>query len=153
MSKQRSANNDRLVSIIVNNYNYGSFLRDAIDSVLQQTYAFIEVIVVDDGSTDNSREIIHSYGDRIRLIFKENGGQASAFNAGLAQSRGEVIIFLDSDDMLLPDIVARVANVFDANPDVAKVMYRMEFIDTMGVRTNLVQPSSHLPMRSGDLRR
>jgi len=153
MNNKRPANNDRLVSIIINNYNYGRFLRDAIDSVLQQTYTFIEVIVVDDGSTDNSREIIHRYRDQIIPIFKKNGGQASAFNTGFAQSRGEVVIFLDSDDMLLPGVVARVVEVFDAHSNLAKVMYRMEVIDTMGTRTNLIQPPAHQPMRSGDLRR
>src|SRR5712692_1029705 len=90
-------------SIIINNCNYGQFLKAAIDSALSQTYLHKEVIVVDDGSTDNSREIIAgSYGSRIVPVLKENGGQASAFNAGFAVSRGEVVFFLDSDDMLLP---------------------------------------------------
>src|SRR5713226_5859186 len=88
-------------SIIVNNYNYGRFLKDAIDSALHQSYPGVEVIVVDDGSTDHSREIIASYGDRIIPVLKENGGQASAFNAGFSQSRGKVIFFLDSDDAML----------------------------------------------------
>jgi glycosyltransferase involved in cell wall biosynthesis len=96
------------VTILINNYNYGRFLRDAIDSALNQTYRDIEVIVVDDGSTDNSREIIASYGDRIISILKENGGQASAFNAGFSASRGDIICLLDSDDLFYPDKVERV---------------------------------------------
>src|SRR4051812_16040279 len=90
-------------SIIINNYNYGHFLRDAIDSALAQTYPCTEVIVVDDGSTDDSREVIAGYGQRVTAVFKENGGQASAFNAGFAASRGEVVVFLDADDTLLPN--------------------------------------------------
>jgi len=76
------------VSIIIDNYNYGRFLGEAIDSALAQTYPHVEVIVVDDGSTDNSREVIAKYGDRIIPVLKENGGQASAFNAGLLRPRG-----------------------------------------------------------------
>lgn len=91
-----------LVTILINNYNYGRFLTDAIDSALNQTYRNLEVIVVDDGSTDDSREIIASYGDRIIPVVKENGGQASAFNAGFAASRGEIICLLDSDDSFDP---------------------------------------------------
>jgi glycosyltransferase involved in cell wall biosynthesis len=97
-----------LVTILINNYNYGRFLRPAIDSALNQTYPDIEVLVVDDGSTDDSREIINSYGARITSILKENGGQASAFNAGLAASKGEIICMLDADDVFHPDKVERV---------------------------------------------
>jgi glycosyltransferase involved in cell wall biosynthesis len=89
-----------LVSIIINNYNYDRFLAEAINSALNQTYPYTEVIVVDDGSTDNSRQIIAEYGDRIIPILQPNGKQASAFNNGFAHSKGEIIIFLDSDDYL-----------------------------------------------------
>ncbi|HJX31854.1 MAG TPA: glycosyltransferase family A protein [Thermodesulfobacteriota bacterium] len=88
-----------LASIIITSYNYDKFLSRIIDSALQQTYPFKEVIVVDDGSTDNSRHIINSYGDRIIPVFKENGGLNSATNAGFFASRGEIIFFLDSDDI------------------------------------------------------
>ena len=70
------------VSIIISNYNYGRFLSAAIDSALAQTYQTVEVIVVDDGSTDNSREVIESYGDRITALFQKNGKQAAALNYG-----------------------------------------------------------------------
>src|SRR5262245_61685550 len=91
-----------LVSIIINNYNYGRFLEEAINSALDQTYRKTEVIVVDDGSTDNSRQVIADHNDQIITVLKDNGGQASAFNAGFIRSHGEIIIFLDSDDILLP---------------------------------------------------
>jgi glycosyltransferase involved in cell wall biosynthesis len=100
------------VSVIINNYNYARFLNAAIDSALNQRYPLIEIIVVDDGSTDDSREIILSYGDRITAIFKENGGQASALNAAVAASRGNILCFLDADDFYHPDKVVRVVDTF-----------------------------------------
>ena len=102
------AQRDLLVSILINNYNYGRFLSEAIDSALNQTYRNIEVIVVDDGSVDESRETIGMYGNRIISVLKENGGQASAFNAGIATCRGEIICMLDADDFFHPYKVERV---------------------------------------------
>ena len=96
-----------LVSILINNYNYGRFVGDAIDSALGQSYSNCEVIVVDDGSQDNSREVISRFGSRVKTVFKSNGGQSSAFNAGFAESSGDVICFLDSDDVFLPNKVER----------------------------------------------
>ena len=93
-------------SILVNNYNYGRYLRQCIDSACAQTYRDIEIIVVDDGSTDNSQEIIASYGSEIVPLFKENGGQASCLDAGFSRSCGDVIFFLDSDDEFHPQKVA-----------------------------------------------
>ncbi len=84
---------DCLASIIISSYNYAQFLREAIDSALKQTHKNTEVIVVDDGSTDNSTEIIASYEDRIVPVLKKNRGQASALNAGVSVSSGEVIFF------------------------------------------------------------
>lgn len=101
-----------LVSIIINNYNYGQYLTIAIDSALNQTYDNLEIIVVDDGSTDNSLEIIDSYGNKIIPVIKKNGGQASAFNAGFAHSNGEIICLLDADDLFVPHKVAEVVKAF-----------------------------------------
>lgn len=94
-----------LVSILINNYNYGSFLGETIDSALNQTYLNVEVIVVDDGSTDHSRDVILGYGDKIVPVLKENGGQTSAGNAGFLASKGDIICLLDSDDVLYPNKV------------------------------------------------
>jgi glycosyltransferase involved in cell wall biosynthesis len=102
---------EALVSILINNYNYGQYLGAAVESALNQTYRHVEVIIVDDGSTDNSREVIASFGSRIISVLKVNGGQASAFNAGFAASRGDIICFLDADDWFLPEKTAEVVAV------------------------------------------
>jgi len=137
------------VSVVVNNYNYGRFLDQAIQSALDQTYPKTEVVVVDDGSTDDSRAIIHAYGDRIVSVFKENGGQGSAFNAGFAASHGEVIIFLDADDLLLPTAAERAAKSFDG-PEVVKVHWPLWEIDKKGDKTGKLIPDRELP--EGNLR-
>lgn len=135
-----------LVSIIINNYNYGHFLQQAVESALKQTYPNTEVIVVDDGSTDNSREIIACYQDRIISVLKDNAGQGSAYNAGFAVSQGDIVIFLDSDDILLPNTLEEVVKVW--HPGVAKVQYRLELIDADGQRQSTKVPTS---MHSGNL--
>lgn len=109
-------NSKPLVSILINNYNYGRFVGEAIESALAQTYDHIEIIVVDDGSTDNSLDVISRYGERVRVVTKENGGQASAFNAGFAASNGEIICFLDSDDLFIQEKVSRVVDVLNRHP-------------------------------------
>jgi glycosyltransferase involved in cell wall biosynthesis len=137
-----------LVSVVVNNYNYGRFLRDAIDSALAQTYAPLEVVVVDDGSTDDSREIIAAYGDRVISLLKENGGQTSAFNAAFAACRGDVIVFLDADDVLLPNTVADAVRRFE--PGVTKVHWALSVVDAAGCPVGRLKPA--LPLLEGDLR-
>ncbi|OYD90248.1 glucosyl transferase [Nostoc sp. 'Peltigera membranacea cyanobiont' 210A] len=118
-----------LVSILINNYNYGQFLADAINSAVRQTYPHIEVIVVDDGSTDCSREVIASYKDKIIPVFKQNGGQASAFNAGFAASRGDIICFLDADDAYKPEKVFEVVNVLKNHQESCWCFHMLQFID------------------------
>ncbi|OWV76546.1 glycosyl transferase [Rhizobium sp. R339] len=103
------------LSVLINNFNYGQFLRPCIDSVLSQTYPDFEVIVVDDGSTDDSRDILASYGDKIRSVLKENGGQASSFNAGFAAASGDILFLLDADDTFLPGKLERIAEIYDRN--------------------------------------
>jgi glycosyltransferase involved in cell wall biosynthesis len=103
---------NRSVSIVIDNYNYARFLRQAIDSALAQAYRPLEVVVVDDGSTDDSAEIMRSYGDKICAVFKENGGQGSAFNAGFARSTGEIVALLDADDYLKPGAIEQLAAAY-----------------------------------------
>lgn len=119
-----------LVSVVINNYNYGRYLATAIDSALRQTYEPLEVIVVDDGSTDDSREILDGYRERITLILKPNGGQASAFNAGISRAAGAFIALLDSDDYLLPNAVEEcVANFPDGY---ARIYHRLRIVNDEG---------------------
>lgn len=139
----------RLASIVIANYNYGRFLGEAIDSALAQTYAPLEVIVVDDGSTDESREVIAGYGERVRAILKANGGQASAWNAGFSVSRGEVVLFLDSDDVLMPRALERAMPLFE-DPRVAKVHWPLAVIDQAGRSSGRLVPP--LPVSQGELR-
>jgi glycosyl transferase family 2 len=140
------------VDVVIDNYNYGRFLAAAITSALEQTHTRVTVIVVDDGSDDDSRGVIESFGDRVVPVLKENGGQASAFNAGLERSGGDVVVFLDADDMLAPDAALRVAELFARQPDLAKVHYRLAVVDEEGTRTGEILPSPHIPLPRGDLR-
>src|ERR1700756_917891 len=105
-----------LVSILINNYNYARFLPDAIESALGQSYPSVEVIVVDDGSTDNSRDVMANFGKRIKSIFQPNGGQASSFNTGFAACRGEFICFLDADDLFKPEKAQSLVDTFASDP-------------------------------------
>jgi glycosyltransferase involved in cell wall biosynthesis len=100
------------LSVLINNYNYARYLNQCIDSALDQDFPDVEVVVVDDGSTDDSREIIASYGAAITPVLKTNGGQASSFNAGFAVATGDVLFFLDADDAFLPGKLPKVAELF-----------------------------------------
>ena len=99
-------------SILINNYNYGKYLRQCIDSACMQTYEDVEVVIVDDHSTDNSIDIINSYGERVTPVLKDHGGQASCFNVGFSRSAGEVIFFLDADDEFCREKVQIMMNVY-----------------------------------------
>jgi GT2 family glycosyltransferase len=142
-----------VVDIVVNNFNYGRFLTAAIDSALGQRGVDVHVIVVDDGSTDGSRDVIASYGDRVTVVLQENRGQASALNAGFLRHRGDVVIFLDADDVLVPDAAAQVTAAFAGNPEAVKVHYRMAVIDADGKPTGQLRPPPHLRLPSGAMER
>ncbi len=121
-----------LASVIINNYNYDRFLKEAVESALSQIYENKEIIVVDDGSTDQSRKIIESYGNRIISIFKENGGQASAMNAGFRVSKGEWICFLDSDDVWFPEKISKIIDRAKRNPDAIMIYHKVQQISSDG---------------------
>jgi len=118
------------ITILINNYNYGRFLRAAIDSALGQSYANKEVIVVDDGSTDASREILSSYGDRVIPVLKKNGGQASALNAGFEASSGDLICLLDSDDVWLPSKIQVVVEAALQDPGAIMIYHKVQPVRT-----------------------
>lgn len=144
-------NANPLVSIIVNNYNYVTFLRRSIESALAQRYPHTEVVVVDDASTDGSPELIRSFGDRIVPVLKPvNGGQAAAMNAGFRACRGDVIIFLDADDYLYAETAETVARTFRSG--VGLVQYRLHLVDITGVVMDLYPPAE-IRFDTGDVTR
>jgi glycosyltransferase involved in cell wall biosynthesis len=140
--------NQPFVSIIINNYNYGAYLGDAIDSALSQTYSPREVVVVDDGSTDNSQEVIASYRDRIVPVLKENGGQASAFNAGFARSKGEIICFLDSDDIFVPAKVTEVVKAFTLHQDIGWCFHPLPQINSLELENKKLAQFSKIKQKN-----
>lgn len=121
-----------LVSIIICNHNYERYLSAAIDSALAQTYKPIEVIVIDDGSTDRSRDVLNRYLDRAHIVFKSNRGQASALNAGFHEARGDIICLLDADDVFEPEKVARLVEIFERNPEAGWVFHELDYVDRHG---------------------
>jgi len=140
----------RGVSIVINNYNYDRFLGEAIDSALAQTHPLVEVIVVDDGSTDQSRAVIESYGDRIVAIFQANAGQVPACAAGFARSRHPIVVFLDADDRLVPEAAALAAADWPAT--VSKKQFRMQTLDAAGVLADHAWPKYGVDMRPATVR-
>ncbi len=121
-----------LVSVVIPNYNYAHYLREAIDSVLAQTYPEIEVIVVDDGSSDTSREVLTGYGDGVKTVFQENQGVSAARNNGVAASSGEFVAFLDADDSWLPSKIERQVERFRSNPALGLIHVAVNEVDADG---------------------
>ena len=121
-------------SIVIDNFNYEKYIEQAVDSALAQDFSHLEVIVVDDGSTDGSINVLRQYGRRIRLIEKTNGGQASAFNAGVAASSGDIICFLDADDFFDPTKVGETVSRFNSigYDTPAMVHHRLRVVDDIG---------------------
>jgi glycosyltransferase involved in cell wall biosynthesis len=116
------------ITVLIDTFNYGHFIDEAIRSVLVQDFPSerIEIIVVDDGSTDDTREHVAKYGDRVQYFCKPNGGQASAFNAGIAKARGEFVALLDADDYWMPSKLRKVVDAFQRSPDIGLVYHRFE---------------------------
>ncbi len=121
----------KLVSVIIPCYNQAHFLSEAIESVLSQTYRNFEIIVVDDGSSDNTFEVATRYLG-VRYIRQENKGQGAARNTGLRESKGDYLVFLDSDDRLLPEALEIGINCLDAHTECAFVYGRIKLITSDG---------------------
>jgi len=138
------------VTIIICNYNYERFLADAIDSALAQDYAATRVVVIDDGSTDGSREVIGRFGSRISAVFKENGGQVSAYNRAVEVLETKYAILLDSDDVLYPSAVSEVMRAFNGG-DYGKVQFRLDVLGSAGELTGSHVPHSDPPLDCSNL--
>ena len=135
------------VSVVIPCFNGARYLGEAIDSALAQTHPDVEVIVVDDGSTDGTPAVVSGYGDRLRCVRQPNRGLAGARNAGIRHARGPYVAFLDHDDRFLPDKLARQAAVLDARPDAGLVYCGWHFIDADGARL----PPTGWDVREGDV--
>ncbi|MDQ6763316.1 MAG: glycosyltransferase family 2 protein, partial [Bacteroidota bacterium] len=109
-----------LISVVITTYNYASYLPRAIDSVRQQTYSNIEIIVIDDGSTDDTKSVINE-NPFVRYYYQENNGISSARNAGIRQAKGKYLLFLDADDWLEPDAIENNFEVIRDKPQIAFV--------------------------------
>jgi glycosyltransferase involved in cell wall biosynthesis len=136
------------VSVIIPSYNYARFLRASVGSVLDQTLGDLEVIVIDDGSTDETPEVgeqLAKEDSRVRYIRKENGGHSSARNAGIQAARGEFICFLDADDTYKPDRISRHVAVLRENPEVSIVFGDEETFDEL-TGHRFVRDKSELPL-------
>lgn len=110
-----------LVTVIIPSYNCEAYISDTIDCVLAQSYSNIELIIVDDGSTDNTQNIIHGYGDKLTLICKENAGVCAARNLGIQKASGEYICLLDHDDYWFTNKIAQQLELFKTHPDTGVV--------------------------------
>src|SRR4051812_21194171 len=131
-----------LVSVLIDTYNHERFIEQAIVSVLEQDFPRDdrEIIVVDDGSTDSTPEIVSKFGPRLRLLRKANGGQASAFNAGIPECKGEIVAFLDGDDWWAAGKLQAVVTAFQTNREIGAVGHGLFEVDEAGQRQYLNVP-------------
>jgi glycosyltransferase involved in cell wall biosynthesis len=120
------------VSIVIPTYNHGRFVVSAVESALAQSYASTEVLVVDDGSTDNTRDVLAAFAGRIKYIYQENRGLSAARNTGIRAATGEFIALLDADDMWLPEKLAVQMDVFSEYSDAGLVSCGNVVIDALG---------------------
>ena len=127
-----------LVSIVVRNYNYAHFLRDALDSAVAQTHPRVEIIVIDDGSSDGSSVVLKEYETRCRILFQPNQGEIGALNSGFSAVRGDLVLFLDADDVLAPGAVAAVVAAW--TPDVARISFPMRVMTETGRLLDVQRP-------------
>ncbi len=133
------------VTALIDTYNHERFIEEAIVSVLEQDFPStdVEVLVVDDGSTDRTPEIVRKFEPRVRLIRKPNGGQASAFNTGIPESRGEIIAFLDGDDWWKKNKLTAVVNAFAENPSTGVVGHGIVQVENDSAIATALRPGSN----------
>ncbi len=138
------------LSVIIPNFNYSEFIADAIRSALSLEWENKEVIVVDDGSTDDSRFAIKGFGDRVKSIFQSNQGQLAACNAGFAASTGDLVIFLDSDDFVDKALMKHVLSAWDENA--SKYQVQMRSVDRNGAPFGAVYPQYYIDQKPAHIR-
>ena len=122
-----------LVSVVISNFNYGRYLQGCIESVLKQTYSPIQLIVVDDGSDDESAEILDRYKDSVEILYSDRQGETATRNLGFSKVRGDIVAFLDADDLWKPTAVRSVVEAW--KPDLAKLQFRLNVVDQDGNAT------------------
>jgi glycosyltransferase involved in cell wall biosynthesis len=137
-------------SILIASYNYASYVRDSIESALAQDYKNLEIVVTDDGSTDGSADIIKSFEPRIKAVYKKNGGLASSFNSGVKNSTGDILFFLDADDMSDRTRISRVMDQYEANSEAQWVFHRLRRVAKDGHTPVAPEPTPEI--RKFDLR-
>src|SRR5689334_18648366 len=137
------------VSVIIPTYNRAAFIKQAIDSALNQTRVPDEIIVVDDGSTDNTAGILARYDHPVRVIRQENSGRSAARNLGIRESRGDLIVFLDSDDLLTPASIASRVPIFEKSPEIGVVYGNMYVMNSAGEHLGISSQYMPGPRPSG----
>ena len=134
-----------LISVVIPTYNSAEFLVQALNSVLNQTYTNYEIIVIDDGSTDNTSQAIESYRSQIKYFYQDNQGVAAARNKGMELARGEFVAFLDADDLFLPQKLRQQIATFTANPDAGMVISGWHLTNAQGEITADIELWHSLP--------
>lgn len=139
------------LSVVICNFNYEQYVGQAIESALDVRWDDVEVVVVDDGSTDGSADVVGKYEGRVTVVFAQNGTQRVAANRGYALTTGDVVVFLDSDDVLPPDLAEKLSSAW--TPEVSKAQFRMQRIDETGHRLGAPFPRYDQVPTPSDIRR
>lgn len=139
-----------LVSILISSYNHAGYIEEAVISALKQSYSNVEVIVCDDGSKDNSAEILDSlqqaHPKKLSVLKKKNGGQASAVNSAFQQCKGDIICFLDSDDYFYQEKAQHIVDYFKKNTAIGFLVHRLDKVNGEGKKFGQLPISSSLPL-------
>jgi glycosyltransferase involved in cell wall biosynthesis len=139
-----------LVSVLIPAFNAGNHIGSAIQSILDQTYTKIEIIVVNDGSTDNTLTVLQSFHDKIKLIDQENSGCSHSKNRAFEESTGQCIQYLDADDLLSPDKIERQVDLLMKNPGYISVCKTMDFYDDEGISQAVLDIKNHQYLSNSD---
>ncbi|HRV96121.1 MAG TPA: glycosyltransferase [Anaerolineae bacterium] len=129
----KKSHSTNLISVIIPNYNHGQYIIDAIDSILRQDYHNYEIIVIDDGSTDNTGKIVAKYGDKVNYIWQENQGLSAARNHGIRLAKGDFIALLDADDIYEPDFMSTLIDILQQNPSADGIFCGYQFVDNVDI--------------------